>query len=282
MSLLPLGILYIYSDIFRFIIFDIIGYREKVIQDNLQNSFPDKSDKEIRKIQREFQKHFCDIIVEAIRAFSMGREEMLRRFHCPNVDVLLPYYEKGQSVILGFGHYNNWEWSGVYGTVMKHTLLTIYSPLSNKFLNQKIIESRGRFTGKLIDKKDFNTVLEKHRHIPYLIYLGTDQNPSPRSNKLFWTTFLGRETAVNFGAEKYAKELNLPVFFLRNKKIKRGYYELELVLLEENPSNSPYGEITLRHTRFLEEQIRSAPQYWLWTHKRWKRTRKEDEPIHPG
>ncbi len=280
MSLLPLGILYIYSDIFYFLIYRIVGYRKKVVWNNLKKCFPEREEKELIQIQKEFYQHLCDLIIESVKGFSMRRSDMIKRFHCINTDVLLPYFEKGQSVILGFGHYNNWEWASVYGSIMKHQLFVLFAPISNKFLDEKIKETRGRYGADLFGKKELKDKFEQYENIPYLFYMGTDQNPSPRSNKLFWTTFLGRETAINFGTEKYAKDLNLPVFFLRNKKIKRGYYELELVLLEENPSTSPYGEITLKHTRFLEEQIRSAPQYWLWTHKRWKRTRTESEPIH--
>lgn len=277
LSLLPLSVMYVLSDVLFVILYYWIGYRKEVVLKNLNNSFPEKSEKEIHQISKQFYSHFCDLIIESIHLFSVREEEALRRCKCRNPELLDYYYDKRKSVALGCGHFNNWELTGVsFNTQVKHETLCIYTSLSNRFFDHKMRESREKYGACLVSKSEIKNVLKKNKDTPSVIVFGTDQNPSSRSKKLFWTRFLNQDTAVNYGLEKYALDYDIPVVFMKIHKIKRGYYEFEFELITENPKDTAYGEITNAHTQVLEKQIIENPQFWLWTHKRWKRKKLVD------
>lgn len=250
----------------------MVGYRKKVVFQNLSNSFPNKSSSELNQIIKEFYAHFCDVVVESIHLFSMSEDEAIKRCKCRNPEILEPYFKANQSIVLGSGHYNNWELVGVaFALQVKHLTLCPYTPLSSTFLNGKMQESREKYGARLVEKPEVRKTIELKRERPFVLVFGTDQNPSSRSKKLFWTRFLNQDTAVNFGMEKYAVDYDLPVFFMNIYKIKRGYYEYEFELITGQPKETNYGFITEKHTQILEQQIIDKPQFWLWTHKRWKR-----------
>ncbi len=278
LSLLPLWILYRISDLGYVIIYHLVGYRKKVVQQNLTRSFPDKNEKEIRDITSKFYHHFCDLVVESIRLFSISKEEALRRCICRNPELMNQYFPEHRSVVIGCGHYNSWELLGVaFDPQVLHQTLCPYTPLSDAYMDQKMRVSRSKYGARVVDKNHLKAAVERHAGTPTVVVFGTDQNPSSRSKKLYWTRFLNQDTAVNFGMEKYAKDYNLPVFFMNVYKMKRGYYEYEFELITDNPQAEPYGAITDAHTRILEQQIIETPEYWLWTHKRWKRKREPQE-----
>ncbi len=249
---------------------------------NLKNSFPEKKEIEVKNISKKYYQHFCDLIIESIRLFSMSEKEAIRRCKCRNPEVLQKLFEENKSLVLGCGHFNNWELTGVsFAAQVPHQILCIYTPLSNKFWDARLRASREQYGARLIPKKEIRQTVEKNKNIPSVIVFGTDQNPSPKSNKLFWTDFMNQDTAVNFGMEKYATDYDLPAYMMKIHKMKRGYYEFEFEKITNNSSQAQYGSITLSHTRILEKQIREHPPYWLWTHKRWKRTRELiEEPIY--
>lgn len=275
-SRLPFSALYLLSDFLYLVLYKCFRYRTKVVNGNLRNSFPDKSKKEITKLRRQFYHHFTDIIVESIKIFSITEEEAMARFKVNNPEILDPLLAQNKSFLLVGGHYNNWEMLavGIPG-YMKHEAVAIYHRLGNKFLDEKFLSSRGKFGLKMISRQEVKDYFSGDYKLTCTIF-GADQSPSI-AKKVYWTQFLNQDTPVMFGVEKFAKEKNIPVVFGGITKVKRGHYEFDMEILFDDPSQCEYGEITATHTRRLEEQILADPQYWLWTHKRWKRKRKPGE-----
>lgn len=280
LSYLPLGLLYGLSDFLYIVLYKLAKYRQKVVRTNLVNSFPEKSKAEIVKIEQDFYHHFFDLIVESIRLFSSKEAELMKRNKLLNPEVMNDLYEEGKSVILAGGHYNNWETgAAIFSKYVKHHIIGIYAPLSNQFFNAKILTSRERFGMEMLSKKIVKARFEKNKEQLTATIFATDQSPTYSKN-VHWTTFLNQPTAVLLGSEIFAKEYNYPVIFMFVTKVKRGYYEMEAKVLEKNPAQTHDGEITEKHTRWLEKQIQETPQYWLWTHKRWKRKMKEEDHFY--
>lgn len=272
-SLLPFFILYRISDILAFVFEYIVGYRKKVIYGNLKNSFPNKTEKELKKIQHKFYTHFSDLIVESLKGFNLSEKTARKRISFEGIDDLESFYKEGKSILLLSGHYGNWEMPGsALPLFISHLPLAIYKPLKNEFFNNKIKNSRSAFGDVLCSMKDVKTEISKDLGKPKAICFATDQSPS-NPEKCYWTTFLNQETGVLFGAEKYAKELDYPVIYMTITKPKRGYYHIICTTLFENPKETSYGEITEIHTKFLEKEIIAKPEFWLWSHKRWKHKR---------
>ncbi len=269
LSLLPLSVLHRLSDGLFFIFFYIIPYRKKVVVQNIKQVFPEKNAKEVNTITRGFYQHFCDVLVEAIKLFSISEKEILERSKVFNTELLTPYFEQGRDVIITAGHHTNWELiTASLHPQIKHEAAVIYTPLSNKFFDKKMRVSRGRFGLNLIAKKETKTYFTKERPANAFIF-ANDQSPSKRQQP-YWMEFLNQPTAVQFGTEKYAKTYDCVVVFAQLRKVRRGYYESTLELLEDQANTTDYGHITRLHTKAVERNILEAPQYWLWTHKRWK------------
>jgi len=279
LSFLPLRALYLFSGIMFFLIYHVTGYRKSVVTKNLTNSFPEKSTAEIEEITRAFFVHLCDVIVESVRLFSMPVEEVRQRFKIINTEILDNYYEQGKSVILVGGHYNNWEMAAIgFDLYSPHQAIGIYSPLSNKFFDQKFGESRSRYGVQIVPKKMVAKSFITNKGNLTMTIFGADQSPT-FSKGVFWLDFLNQETAVHVGTELFALKYNYPVVFIRIDKVKRGHYVGTLEVLSENPAGSEKGEITSLHTKCLEKVIKETPQYWLWSHKRWKRKRTAEEKM---
>ena len=278
-SRLPLSATYYLSDFMFMIIYRLIGFRKKVVLENLQNAFPDMTETEIRRLAKDFYRHFCDLIIESIRMFSMPEAEVLRRCRALNHEMLEAIYRQGKSVLIVAGHFGNWELAALsLGLQISHQPVGIYHPLSDKFFDDKFRQSRSRFGMGLVAKNDTKKFFEEGKSQLSAVMFGSDQSPH-NVRKAYWTYFLNQETAVMFGTEKYAKEYDYPVVFGRLRKVRRGYYEMSFELITDRPRETPYGYISERFTRMLEEQILEQPPFWLWTHRRWKRERPEDVPI---
>ena len=279
-SKLPYPLLYLIADFLFVVMYYVAGYRKKVILSNIQHSFPEKTDKEHKEIMRGFYRHFCDFILESIKCFTISEEESLKRFKLTNPEVINQFYDKGQDVIFTGGHYNNWEILAVsIGLQIKTLPLGIYKPLSNPFFDKKMRETREKYRLKLCPTYQVDELIRKDYGKPKGTIFAVDQSPS-NPKKGYWMMFLHQETPILFGTEKYAKELNLPVLFCEIKKIKRGHYTGTFRVLCETPQETPYGLITQLCTKAVEKQIQKEPQYWLWSHKRWKHKRPIDMPLH--
>jgi len=273
LSLLPLSILYVLSDGLYLIIYRMLGYRKKVVVNNLRNSFPERSEAEIQELCSRFYRHFCDLIVEVIRAFSISRAELLHRVKVLNPEIFQEHYDKGTSIIIAGGHYNNWEMlATATNPQIPHQVAAIYKPLRNEFLNRKMKESREQSGVEFYPKSKSKSLFKRAEQEPIAILLATDQSPS-NAKRAYWTNFLNQDTAVLFGTERYAQLHDFPVIFGWAEKVSRGHYEVTFEFVEEDPKHATYGAITEQHTQMLERQIRKAPEFWLWTHKRWKKTR---------
>ncbi len=270
-SYLPLRVIYFFTDFFYLLLILFIPYRKKVVRTNLIKSFPEKSLKEIKKIERKFYRHFTDLLAEGVKNFTISKNELSKRMIVDNPEILDDLYAKNKSVILVSGHYNNWEWLVTsQNYLFEHQALGIGMPLSNKFWDEKINNHRSRFGMKVVHAKNFKEVISKEVNSPIAILVLGDQSP-PDSNKSYWMNFLHQQTAVLFGTEQMANEYGFSVVFFAMEKVKRGFYKMRLELITEDPKSMNWGEITESHTKLLEKEINLKPQFWIWSHKRWKR-----------
>lgn len=271
LSLLPLRILYLFTDFFYILIILFIPYRKKVVHENLKRSFPDKKDKEIRTIERKFYRHFTDLLAEGIKNLTISKEQLSKRLVVKNTEIMDKLYKEKKSVLLVSGHYNNWEWLITsQNNLFSHQAMGIGMPLTSKFWDKKINERRSRYGMKVVNVKNFKTAIEAEKNNPIAILVLSDQSPGD-SRKSYWMNFLNQQTAVLFGAEQMANEYNFAVVFFAMKKVKRGYYEMDLSLISDEPKAMKWGEITEQHAKMLEKEIVAAPEFWIWSHKRWKR-----------
>ena len=277
LSRLPFSIIYRLSDGLFFFIYYLFPYRKKVVFNNLRNSFPEKSKTEIRQIARAFYSHFCDLILESIKAPGLSELEASKRLVVENPELLNNLYANHKNVIVMAGHYNNWEWGAtMIALFIKHRCVGIFQPLRNEVFNKYITQSRGRFGMGLVPKKEFFREIDPvEGEQPKAIFFLSDQVPK-NPYKTFWTQFLNQETGVPYGAGVYAVKHNYPVLYGQIIKEKRGFYRLKLELIEKNPVNSQPEEILQKYSNLLESQILENPQFWLWTHKRWKRKKPAD------
>lgn len=272
LSLLPYPLLYLLSDIIFLIMYRVIGYRKEVVFTNLKNSFPNKSKQELKKIMSDFYRHLCDIIMESVKGFTISEKQLRKRLIIKNPEFSNYFADKGQSIIFVGGHYNNWEiCAQAFAMYSNHKCIGIYKPLSNAFINDKIYTSRSKYGMHLISMKQTKKSFEDGDE-PKAIVFGSDQNPA-NPKRAHWVQFLNQDTGVLFGVERYAKEYDWPVVFVSIRKAKRGYYEVEYSLVTDNPNEEPHGKITEDFTKRLEQDIINQPQYWLWSHKRWKHKR---------
>lgn len=272
---MPLWVLHPIARVLNFIIYSIMGYRKEVVQANIRNSFPDKTATERKKIEKAFYSHFADLMVESIKNFSISKKSALERCVVVNPEVLDNLYDKGKNVIMVAGHYSNWEIATVgLNPQFKHRIGGVYAPLQNKFFDKKFSESRSKYGLLLVEKDDAGNFFNTEPKELTAMILMSDQSPTFVKENTYWTTFMNQETPMLFGAEKYAVQNDWPVVFTAVSKVKRGYYEVRLTLLEENPKRSEKYTITEKHVRALEEQIREKPEFYLWTHNRWKHKRK--------
>jgi len=272
--IIPFRILYFISDLVYLLVFYAVGYRKKVVLKNLRNSFPDKTESEILVIAKGFYHHLTDILIESLKAFTMTEDEVIKRYRYKNTDFLEAFHKQGKSVICVAGHYNNWEWGGIAsGKQLSHLPVGFYKPLSNKRIDAFVRRTRVQGRSVLVSILNTATVFETDYKEPAIFYMVADQSPSsPRM--AHWMNFLNQDTAVLHGPEKYARFYNMPVAYAWARKIKRGHYEVEFSLLVENPQATPKGAISEAFMKTLEKAILEAPQFYLWSHKRWKLVRK--------
>jgi KDO2-lipid IV(A) lauroyltransferase len=273
-SKLPPGILYGLADALHFLVYQIAGYRKKVVLANLSRAFPSWDNHRIKVVAGKFYRHLADLLVENICSWSMDATAARQHLQVVNPELLDRYHDQGKSVIIVIGHYNNWEWiAAMLPLWVKHRTIALYAPLSNRFFEKKLKAARSRFGTELIPKGDaVRFFADNKTRPPFAIVFAADQSPT-FSKQVHWTTFLHQETAVMLGAERFGQRYDYPVVFGYAEKTGRGRYILRFELVAEHPAQSPNGEVTERHTRMLEDQILAAPQYWLWTHRRWKRRR---------
>lgn len=275
-SILPFWLLQVFGSGLYVLVYYVIGYRRKVVLQNLRNSFPEKSEAEIKTICKQFYKHFCDVIFEILKLMTISPKNYRKHFaFTPHaISVIKGYEDRKQSIIGVMGHCGNWEWGAIaHQFYFKQLITGVYHPLSNKNFDEFMLKLRGRMGGNIVAMKNlYRELLSlKQKGIPTTVGLIADQTPPPES--AYWTTFLNQDTPVFNGPEKLAKKFNYPMIYVPVKKLRRGYYEMDCVVITDTPNELPEGRITELHCQALERNIREQPYTWLWTHKRWKHKR---------
>ncbi len=275
-SLLPFRLLYLLSDLTYLLVYKLIRYRTKVVRMNLEKAFPEKSVNEIKKIETEFYRYFCDLILETAKTLTIRPHALKRHVAFADTTVFKDLYRQGRSVIIVMGHFGNWELGGArFSLFPLHQLFVIYHPLSNKYLDRLVYIMRTRLGNKLYAMKDaFRGMILNRKEVTATAFIA-DQTPLPKG--AYWTTFLNQDTPVFVGTAKVAKKLNYPIIYVSIKRPRRGHYEISSELLIAEPTSLTENEISECHTRRLERDIRENPHIWLWTHRRWKHKKPDAE-----
>jgi Kdo2-lipid IVA lauroyltransferase/acyltransferase len=273
-TLLPLRILYIFSDFLFLILYYFPSYRRKVVATNLRNAFPEKSREELRKIEKKFYKHLADVFVETLKMTHISREEMKKRFILTNPEVLTKINNEGRDIAAICAHYCNWEWMSALPLFTDIKCTTIYKPLHNKLFDKFLNDIRRKKGFFLTPMSNIvrEIVTDKKNGVNALYAFITDQTPA-NVDVQYWTTFLNQDTPVFVGVEKIAAKYDMAVVYFDNQKTRRGYYTFTAELLFDHPAGLPEHTVTEAHVRKLEEIINKQPEYWVWSHKRWKHKR---------
>lgn len=275
-TLLPLRILYCFSDLLFPLVYYFPGYRKKVVATNLKNAFPEKSEEERTLIEKRFYHHFCDLIIETLKLTHISNEQLKRRMTFTNPELLERFYNEDRDVVASLGHYNNWEWMICLPLYTEFRTVTIYKPLQNKYFNRYMADLR---SGKGMIMTPMSHIVReilngRKNNIRSLFSFITDQTPA-KGEITYWTTFLNQVTPVFLGVEKIAAKYDMILLFNTIQKVRRGYYTFTAELLFEHTAGLSEHLITQIHVRRLEEIIREKPEFWLWTHRRWKYKREE-------
>lgn len=282
LSLLPFRILYILSDMLVFLAYDVVKYRRKVVHDNLTSSFPDKDPKEIKRIEKKFYQFLCDYIFETIKLASMSEKSMRKRMKVENIEEINEAVRRGQSVSLYLGHYCNWEWISSLPLHIDPAAkcAQIYHPLSNKSFDKLLFKIRTRFDANNIPMADIMQTLIgwKREGVPSVTGYIADQ--APGLNIHLFVDFLNHETGVYTGPERISKFLGAKAVYGHLTRPKRGYYTLRFITVSEDAKKAPVFGTSREYFRLLEENIKESPQYWLWSHRRWKRTHQQFNEYH--
>ena len=270
-SILPFRLLYIFSDGVYFFIYHIIGYRKKVVKRNLSLVFPEKSENELKKIIKGFYHHLCDMMVESIKSMTISEAEIKKRFAFTNIEEILKHEKNNKSIVLMCAHYGNFEWIFILQKYVNSKGYGVYKRLRNKYFDRLIKRIRAKYNSELITTKETVPTLIASKRRGELSINGFASDQSPKLKKAFhWNTFMGIKVPIHTGAEMLAKKLDMPVVFFAVKKIKRGFYETTFKTIAANPKDFNDYKITDIFLNLVEVQIKEAPEYYLWTHKRWK------------
>ncbi|TLP81402.1 lysophospholipid acyltransferase family protein [Maribacter sp. ACAM166] len=269
-SILPHRLFYIFSDIGFFFVYHVFGYRRKVVQNNLNLVFPDKTKVEITHIEKEFYKHLCDTFLEMVKSMNLSKEDVFKKYHVVNPEVLLEI-EKERSIIILCAHYANWEWNVSINNYVNSKGYAVYQKVNNSYFDAFIRKVRARWNTTLITQSQTaKTVIQNHRNNVRATY-GMVSDQSPQSHRAqYWTKFMDIQVPIFNGGEVLARKTGLAVVFLKVSKVKRGYYNAEFIPIALNSKETKEHEITDAFLRLTEAQIKEKPEFYLWTHKRWK------------
>lgn len=277
-SKLPSWIHYFNSSVMAFVLYHVVRYRRSIVEKNIKESFPNLSPQEQNELKKKFYSHLCDIFVESVMYLGMSEGEIKRRMRFSSMDAVRNDCIKGRSIALYLGHYANWEWVSSLSLHLGDVCTTsqIYHPMENPLFDRLIGYTRSRFGSKNIPIDGSIRHILKYARQEKPIMVGFISDQTPRWNNIhLWIPFLGHaETPVFTGAERIAKRLDMAVYYLDVRKVKRGYYLAEFIPMTSRPRESTDFELTKMYSRMLEETIRRNPSLWLWSHNRWKRTKK--------
>jgi KDO2-lipid IV(A) lauroyltransferase len=274
-SKLPFRIIYIISDIVYFIVYHIVGYRKKAVRENLKLVFPEMSDSERVLIEKKFFQHLCDMFLEMIKTMSITEKEINERYRFANLEVYKNLEAKQKSIALMCAHYASYEWAVSLNLHVSSVGYGIYKKLNNLYFDKLVKEIRARFKAHLITTKETIPTIIENAENKILATYGFASDQSPKLSSTFhWAEFMGNVVPVHTGAEMIAKKYDMNIIFMQTRKIKRGFYECSFeVLADENVAEIPDYHITEKFLKMVENQIKEAPEFYLWTHKRWKHRR---------
>ena len=277
-SWLPMWALYVLSDLVMYpVVYYIAGYRKKVVRRNLQHSFPDYSLKQIIATEKKFYRYFCDLMMEIIRQLHAPKSEMKKRMTFENLDLLVRHAEQGKSVMIMMGHYCNWEWNIVFSLFMPQWIQSspIYQRLSNKLFDRMMLRLRNRYGAVNIERNQLiRSILEmKKESVTGVFGMISDQSPRAKHIR-YRMQFLNQDTPVFLGTEQLARKYDYPVYYLEVNRLKRGYYHGVFKPISTDPTMTEEYEITTKFMHMLEQNILERPEFWLWSHNRWKHSKK--------
>ena len=277
-SILPFRLFYMVSDMVFVLVYHIIGYRRKTVRENLELVFPEKPKEEISRIQKKFYSHMCDMFLEMIKSISISEKEISKRFTFTNIEYLRKLEGMDKSIIVMLGHYASYEWINalvLYG--LKFKTYGIYKRIRNRHFDDLARKIRGRFGGTLITTYKTTETIKRNQAEGVLGNYAMISDQSPKlSRAKHWINFMDIRVPVFEGSDRMARKLDMNVIYLHVEKVGRGYYEATLKPITEDAPNEPAHAITKKFVEYLEEQIYRKPEYYLWTHKRWKH---RNEPI---
>jgi KDO2-lipid IV(A) lauroyltransferase len=273
-SILPFRIFYWLSDGVYLLVYYIIGYRKKVVRENIALALPHLSDQERILIEKKSYQHLCDMFMEMIKTMTISSEEMNKRFVITNLDVIKEYEQKEKSIMLLASHYASWEWLITLNQKISYQGVGVYKKLSNNYFDKLIRDIRSKYNTELVSTSRTIPYIAHNQKEGILSMYGLPSDQSPKLGRIFhWQSFMGVEVPVHTGPEMLAKRYDLNVIFAKVKKVRRGYYEATLIPLSDDPTSVPDFEITDAFIQEVEKQIYEAPEYYFWTHKRWKHRR---------
>jgi KDO2-lipid IV(A) lauroyltransferase len=274
-SLLPMRILYILADGIYGLVYYAFGYRKKVVMDNLQRAFPEKTEAERTRIAKKFYRNFIDSFMEVIKLLSASQRFLNKRFTM-DASVLKELHATGGACQVHLGHTFNWEWGQLVLTgLTDYKIMVVYQPITNKFFERLFYRLRTRTGNVFLPANKMKEAIQPYLQSQYLLALVADQAPG-NPKEAWWLDFFGHPTPFVAGPEKGARSCGLPVVFAYIEKPRRGYYHATLKLGSRETASLPEGELTHRYVRFLEDVIRRNPDMWLWSHRRWKHKWKND------
>ncbi len=271
LSILPMPVLYLISDIFYILLFYVFGYRKKVVLDNLKLAFPNKDERELLRIRKKFYRHFTDLIVESVKAFTMSERFVMKRYQFKNPEVINDLFKKGKSLVLVGAHQGNWEWSCSMPKWIDILCVGAYTRVGNKYFDKVLKTSRMKYgfegyeTSQTIEHISSNF----DKNIQALYLLLSDQSPQVHKTH-FWHEFMGVKVPIHTGAEMLAKRFDMAVVNYSIKKLKRGRFEVTFETITETPKKYKDYEITENYLKITERNIHDQPEYYLWSHKRFK------------
>ncbi|MDR3094907.1 MAG: lysophospholipid acyltransferase family protein [Bacteroidales bacterium] len=282
LAFLPLRALYVLSDFLYLILRYVIGYRRKVVLENLRNSFPEKTEQERVKMMEQFYHFMGDLFVETIKMLHISEKEIRRRIHWHNPEILEDWKKKGKNIYFVAGHYGNWEWKAALEQIIPYQTVSLYHPLENRYFDRFYYRLRTQYGAEVVPSNMALRAINKYRseNQPIILFFIADQAPNNATN--YWKLFLNQESSIFLGPERLARKYNAAVGFAEVRRMKRGYYEVFITPITENAAETTDYEITDRHVELLEQAIRRAPQYWLWSHRRWKRKRTATPQENPA
>jgi lauroyl/myristoyl acyltransferase len=273
-SKLPFRLFYWFSDCIYILVYYIIGYRKKIVRNNILIALPHVSEEKRLVIEKKFYHHMCDMFLEMIKTMSISSEEMKERFKITNIELLKEYEQKNKSIILLAAHYASWEWLLSINESTSFKCYGVYKKVNNKYFDAKVRAIRSKFKSILVTTDNTIALINDNEKNGVMSLYGLASDQSPQVHKTFhWQQFMGITVPVHTGAEMLAKRYDLEVVFAKVKKVKRGYYEATFVRIANNPKSIPDYEITDAYLKEVERQILEAPEFYFWTHKRWKHRR---------